>query len=235
MRAILSALISVTVATSAIAADLPVKAPMQPPLPASYNWTGFYLGIAGGGGWADSRHTNAVNGINSGNVGISGGLFGGTYGYNLQLGSWVLGFEGDFSWSGIRSNFFDNNGSDFCSPAVEIQCVTNLLWFGTDRARLGYAWDRLLVYATAGVAYGKVEGTVAGASFLVTSGQNTRTGFVAGAGAEWAFAPNWSVKGEYLWTDLGSKTTYTVINIFPETVSLTNINIVRLGLNYHFR
>ena len=62
MRAILSALISVTVATSAIAADLPVKAPMQPPLPASYNWTGFYLGIAGGGGWADSRHTNAVNG-----------------------------------------------------------------------------------------------------------------------------------------------------------------------------
>ncbi len=182
-----------------------------------------------------SRHTNALNGINSGNVGISGGLFGGTYGYNLQLGSWVVGFEGDFSWSGIRSNFFDNNGSDFCSPAVEIQCVTNLLWFGTDRARLGYSWDRLLVYATAGVAYGKVEGTLAGASLLVTSGQNTRTGFVAGAGAEWAFAPNWSVKGEYLWTDLGSKTTYAVSNRFPEIVSLTNINIVRIGLNYHFR
>ena len=160
MRIILSAITSVIIATWAIAADLPVKAPMQPLLPAPYNWTGFYLGIAGGGGWANSRHTNAVNGINSGNVGISGGLFGGTYGYNWQLGSWVLGFEGDFSWSGIRSSFSDNNGSDFCSPAVEIQCVTNLLWFGTDRARLGYAWDRLLVYATAGVAYGKVEGTL---------------------------------------------------------------------------
>lgn len=235
MRIILSALTLVTIATSAIAADLPVKPPVQPLLPAPYNWTGFYLGIAGGGGWADSRHTNAVNGINSGNVGISGGLFGGTYGYNWQLGSWVLGFEGDFSWSGIRNNFFDNNGSDFCSPAVAIQCVTNLLWFGTDRARLGYAWDRLFVYATAGVAYGKVEGTLNGATFLVTSGQNTRAGFTAGVGAEWAFAPNWSVKGEYLWTDLGTTTTYTVINRFPETVSLTNLNIFRVGLNYHFR
>jgi hypothetical protein len=93
--------------------------------------------------------TNTINGINSGTVGISGGLFGGTYGYNFQLGSWVLGFEGDFSWSGIRSKFFDNNGSDFCSPAVELECMTNLLWLGTDRGRLGYAWDRLLVYGTA--------------------------------------------------------------------------------------
>jgi outer membrane immunogenic protein len=235
MRTIASALVLAAFATSATAADMPVKAPMKPIIVQPYNWTGFYLGIAGGGGWADTRHTNTINGINSGTVGISGGLFGGTYGYNFQLGSWVLGFEGDFSWSGIRSKFFDNNGSDFCSPAIELECMTNLLWLGTDRGRLGYAWDRLLVYGTAGVAYGKVEATLPNATFLVTSGSNTRTGFVFGGGFEWAFAPAWSLKAEYLRTDLGSKVTYTISNIFPETVSLTNINIVRLGLNYHFR
>lgn len=237
MRCLTVALIAV-ISTAAfapvgMAADLPVKAP--PPAALPYNWTGFYLGIAGGGGWADSRHTNAVNGINSGEVGISGGLFGGTYGYNLQLGSWVLGFEGDFSWSGIKGDFIESSGSDFCSAGLALQCSTNLRWLGTDRVRLGYAWDRLLVYGTAGVAYGNVEATLVGAPFLVTVGDNTRTGFIYGGGVEWAFLPAWSVKAEYLRTDLGEKITYNVINIFPQSVSLTNIDIVRVGLNFHFR
>ena len=149
--------LAIVISTSALvqislAADLPVKVPVRPPTPVAFNWTGFYLGIEGGGGWADTQHTNAINGINSGTVGINGALFGGTYGYNLQLGSWVLGFEGDFSWSGIKGNFVDNNGSDFCSTSLQLQCVTNLRWLGTDRVRLGYVWDRLLVYGTAGVA-----------------------------------------------------------------------------------
>jgi outer membrane immunogenic protein len=59
---------------------------VKPPMIAPYNWTGFYLGIEGGGGWADTQHTNAINSINSGVVGISGGLLGGTYGYNLPIG-----------------------------------------------------------------------------------------------------------------------------------------------------
>src|SRR5215831_13022834 len=77
-----------------LAADLP--APMMRPTAAPYSWTGFYLGIEGGGGWAKTRHTNALNGINSGDASINGGLFGGTYGYNVQAGPWVLGIEGDF-------------------------------------------------------------------------------------------------------------------------------------------
>ena len=60
-------------------------------------------------------------------------------------------------------------------------------------------------------------------------------GFVFGGGVEWAFAPAWSVKAEYLHTDFGTKTTYSIGNRFPEDVSLTNIDIVRAGLNYHFR
>ena len=230
-----AAFCAASMSQNALAADLPVKAPVQLPAAAPYNWGGFYLGIAGGGGWANSLHMNAVNGIHSGEVGISGGLFGGTYGYNFQLDSWVLGFEGDFSLSGIKGDFFESSGSDFCSAALELHCSTNLRWLGTDRVRLGYAWDRFLVYGTAGVAYGNVQATILGAPFLITVGDNTRTGFIFGGGVEWAFAPAWSLKAEYLRTDLGEKITYNVITIFPQSVSLTNIDIVRVGLNYHFR
>ncbi len=232
---LIAAVFTAALSQIGFAADLPVKTPVQPPAAVPFSWTGFYLGIAGGGGWADSRHTNAVNGIHSGDVGISGGLVGGTYGYNWQLGSWVLSFEGDFSWSGIKGDFLESSGSDFCSAALALHCSTNLRWLDTDRVRLGYAWDRLLVYGTAGVAYGNVEATLVGAPFLVTVGDNTRTGFIYGGGVEWAFAPAWSVKVEYMRTDLGEKVTYNVINIFPESVSLTNIDIVRVGLNYHLR
>jgi outer membrane immunogenic protein len=212
----------------ALAADMPVKAP--PMVVPIFNWTGFYVGIEGGGGWADTRHTNSGNGINSGTVGIDGGLFGGTYGYNWQSGSWVFGLEGDFSWSGIKKNFDDNNGGGFCSGAA--QCVTDLRWLGTDRARLGYAWDRLLVYGTAGVAYGNVQGTLTAAGFGLAD--STRAGFVFGGGTEWAFAPSWSVKAEYLHIDHLGDATYSNAGGFPEKISLRNIDIVRVGLNYRF-
>jgi outer membrane immunogenic protein len=219
----------------ALATDMPnrpapaYKAPAPAPI---YNWTGFYVGIEGGGGWADTRHTNATNGINSGTVGIDGDLFGGTYGYNWQSGPWVLGLEGDFSWSSIKKTFNDVAPGTFCTGPF--QCVTDLRWLGTDRARIGYAWDRLLAYGTAGVAYGDVRGTVTNQAGI-TIGDNTRAGFVYGGGVEWAFAPAWSVKLEYLRTDLGNKLTYNAVGGgLPEQVSLKNLDIVRAGLNYRF-
>ena len=222
---------AVALAAPAQAADMPVKAPPAAVVAATYNWTGFYVGIVGGGAWADTRHTNNVNGANSGTHRISGGLFGGTYGYNAQFGSWVLGLEGDFSWSGIDSSFNDNNGSTFCT--TPLQCQTSLRWFGTDRARLGYAWNNLLAYGTAGVAYGKVRGTITNSIFA--TGENTRVGFIYGGGFEWGFAPAWSAKAEYLRTDLGDKATYGTA-AFPqiENVSLKKLNIFRFGLNYRF-
>jgi outer membrane immunogenic protein len=231
-RLALALLAAATFTQVASAADLPVKAYTKAPaLVAAYDWTGFYLGIEGGGGWGRTQHTNNTNGINSGTTSVNGGLFGGTYGYNWQMGSWVLGLEGDISWSGIKTSFNDNNASGFCSGIV--QCQTELRWFGTDRARLGYAWDRFLVFATAGVAYGQVYGTLTSPAF--TSGSTTRTGFIYGVGAEWAFAPAWSVKAEYLRTDLGDKATYGT-PAFPlvENVSLKNLNIFRAGVNYRF-
>src|SRR5215475_1314704 len=92
---------------TALAADLPTKAPIYPAAAPVFTWSGFYLGIVGGGGWGHTRHTNSFNQATSGTVDINGGLFGGTYGFNWQSGSWVFGLEGDISWSGIRHEFND--------------------------------------------------------------------------------------------------------------------------------
>jgi len=114
-----------------------------------------------------------------------------------------------------------------------IPCRTDLRWFGTDRARLGYAWDRLLFYGTAGIAYGQVRGTLLTPGFTV--GQTTRTGFVYGGGIEFALASNWSAKAEYLHTDFGDKPTYgTAAAPLVESVSFKRFNIFRAGLNYRF-
>jgi len=212
----------------ALAADMPVKAPPAAVAP-MFNWTGFYVGVEGGGGWGHTRHTNVNNGANSGTAGISGGLAGGTYGYNWQSGAWVLGLEGDVSWSGIKKTFASS--TPFCAPGIE--CVTDMRWFGTDRVRLGYAQGPLLFYGTVGVAYGNVRGTLLNAGFDV--GNKLHSGLTAGGGVEWAFAPNWSLKVEYLWADLGTKLTYgTVGTPADESVSLKNLNMVRVGLNYRF-
>lgn len=213
---------------SSFAADMPAKAAPMAAAPV-FNWTGFYLGVEGGGGWADTNHRNTLGGVGTGFTRIHGGLAGGTYGYNWQpYGSNVVfGLEGDISWSGIRKAFPDANGLGFCSPSP-ILCVTDLRWLGTDRVRLGVAQGPLLIYGTAGVAYGDVTGTILNAGFDI--GSKLHSGLTAGGGVEWAFAPNSSLKVEYLWADLGSKVTYGI----TETVSLKNLNIVRVGLNYRF-
>lgn len=212
----------------ATAADFPVKAPIHP---AAATWSGFYLGIQGGGGWGSTRHTNSLNGATSGTVDINGGLFGATYGYNWQSGSWVFGLEGDISWSGIRATFNDT-GSGFCGPAPAI-CLTDLRWFGTGRARLGYALGHHLVYATGGVAYGSVRATLLNA-ICCNSETHTRVGYAVGGGFETAFNTNWSVKLEYLYMNFGTKANYTAtIAGIAENVFLDS-HVVRAGLNYRF-
>jgi outer membrane immunogenic protein len=113
--------------------------------------------------------------------------------------------------------------------------MTNLRWLGTDRVRFGYSSGPLLLYGTAGVAYGNVQGTIVNLPYYL--GANTRAGLIYGVGIEWAFHTLWSVKAEYLRADLGTRRTYDVIGATPpsEEVSLTNITIIRAGLNYHFR
>jgi outer membrane immunogenic protein len=219
----------------ALAADLPQPAPQPPRAPATYvpaqapyfSWTGIYVGINGGYGFGQSNWTAPV-GASTGNFGTSGFLVGGTLGGNYQMGSFVIGLEGDGDWNNA-------NGTTFSScPAG---CTTQSTWLATVRGRAGYAWDRVLLYGTGGAAFGNVQ---AGAgAFPFASG--TQTGWTAGAGVEWAFTPNWTAKVEYLFVNLGNlpcPSTSCGIPFgapagTPSTVSFTE-NIVRAGVNYKF-
>ena len=232
--ALLTASLSLGLTAVASAADLPVKARVAP-VSAAPNWTGFYLGLAGGYGWGSTRQTaDIASGINSGtDNNLNGGIFGLTYGYNWQTGPWVIGVEGDISWSGIKDTFNDNNGSFYCT--TPFNCVTNLKWLGTDRARLGYAWDRYLVYVTGGFAYGGVDATHTNDA-TETDETKTRVGWTLGGGIEAMLMPHWSAKLEYLYVDLGDQTNFHVIPSFGGAAQsvLVKTSIVRLGINYRF-
>jgi outer membrane immunogenic protein len=222
-RAILIALGLVTLAAlPASAADLGRRLPTKaPPMAAEpvWNWTGFYIGANGGFGWATSNHTDLL-GVTSGSFRQSGGLIGGTVGYNWQTGPVVLGVEGDLDWAHI-------NGSVNCGGA---NCFTNMQAFGTARGRLGYAFNNWMPFITGGAAFADIK---AGQS-AIASAEQWRTGWTIGGGVEAMFAPNWSAKVEYLYADFG--TGAAVSYNAPGVVGVTerNVNMVRGGINYHF-
>ncbi len=207
-------------AGSAAAADLsrpaPVYAPPAPVYAPAYSWTGFYLGVNGGGGWGRSAW-NSTGGFN-----VSGGMVGGTVGYNYQVGQAVLGVEGDIDWADVNGTT-----SNACAPG----CQTKNTWLSTVRGRLGLAADRFMPYVTAGGAFGDIRASTPGAA----GGTTTNAGWTVGAGLEYAFAPHWTAKAEYLYVDLGNfncgvscGTAATVNNVsFHE-------NVARGGINYKF-
>lgn len=206
---------------TALAADLPRQpsykaAPGYAPAPVYATWSGFYLGLNAGYGFGESDWQNPAVSMEP-----TGAVVGGTIGYNLQTGTWVWGLEADIAWSGMKDDIACGGGT----------CSTEAKWFGTARGRLGYAgWNNWLPYLTAGAAFAGVEAsnTVAG------SASETMIGWTVGLGLEYAFMGNWSLKGEYLYADLGNMDcpTCNVAGAANE-VSYTT-NIVRAGLNYRF-
>ena len=166
----------------ASAADLSARKTMPyKALPSmqTYTWSGFYLGVNGGGGWGDSSSS-----------GRFGGLVGGTVGFNYQVSQAVFGFEGDIDWSDLS-----RNGS--CAP---VSCESRNDWLSTVRGRVGYAVDRFMPYVTGGVAFGDVKTSVAGFG----ESNATKTGWTVGGGLEAAIIGPWTAKVEYLYVDLGS-------------------------------
>jgi len=196
-------------ATPVMAADLPpqpyVKAPAY--VPPYYNWSGFYLGINGGYGFGNSSWTGTDN------FSVNGGLVGGTVGFNYQISQFVLGIEGDF----------DYNSASGTLPAPATNSF-NSRWLSTVRGRAGYAWDRVLLFATGGGAFAPAN---IGASAGFAGGSTTMMGWTAGAGIEFAFAQNWTAKAEYLYISFPSPSITGVS--FKDTE-----NVVRAGVNYKF-
>ncbi|TDX65744.1 outer membrane immunogenic protein [Methylosinus sp. sav-2] len=186
---------------AAHAADLPYRkdAPAFAPPPPVFSWTGAYVGLNVGGGF---KADNSFGGDVSGVVG------GGQIGYNYQISPlFVVGLETDFQGTSLRSNNGFGNAS--------------LPWFGTVRGRAGFALleSKLFVYGTGGFAYGELN---------TPFGSDTRTGWTAGGGVEYAFLPNWSAKVEYLYTDLTNNGGFA---IGPQRAKF---HTVRAGINYHF-
>jgi outer membrane immunogenic protein len=190
-------------------AEMPVKAPAYV---AAYNWTGLYAGINGGGGFGRSNWSALGTDFNT-----SGGMVGGTLGYNWQMGQTVFGLEGDLDWSNVK-------GSTACGG---FSCETRNNWLGTFRGRIGYAFNRVMPYVTGGLAVGNVK-----ASSALGSSDETRAGWTLGGGIEANIVGPWSAKIEYLYADLG-KTDCAACVVGGTDVSF-HANIVRAGLNYRF-
>ena len=216
--------------TAAAAADLPVKAPV--PI-AIYDWTGFYIGVSGGGSFGQSTHIDQATGLGD-TIGynVKGGLVGGTLGYNWQVSRFVVGFEGDASWVGQ----YGSNVDDGLAGNPAFTSFTKETWVATARGRLGYAVNNLLFYGTGGYAAAGVEAGVkdANTGALLASATSTRSGWTAGGGLEWGFAPNWSAKFEWLYMKFDSAPLNTLVAEGSRSSIPLDDNVVRAGINYRF-
>jgi outer membrane immunogenic protein len=235
--------------TAVLAADMAVKAPLPAPI---YDWTGFYIGAAAGGSIGTSDHLDQATGLsNTSGYNLKGGLAGGTLGYNWQMSSFVIGFEGDASWVGEYGSSPDQgpNGLAFAAatgappfpgfptsaPQPQFASFTKETWLTTARARFGYAVNNLLFFGTGGFAAAGTEAGIksTGNGALLASASSTRTGWTAGGGIEWGFAPNWSTKFEILFMKFDSVALNTTVAEGPRTVPLED-TIARFGVNYRF-
>jgi len=238
----------VSVPTATLAADLP--APGRPDVykgPAVvYNWTGFYIGGNLGAAWSGLSGTNFTDTLGSSITAATNFQFigGGQIGVNYQF--WdgiVVGAEAMFDWlpsyqvSPITAT--DPTGA----VAANIGNV-NERWLATATGRLGYAWDRVLFYAKGGGAWVATNSptiAVGGAPTSFASISNTNSfGYTAGAGLEWAFVGNWSLRVEYDYIGLPPSQTFTVAAGTPTfggdafTFNKRNISIATAGVNYKF-
>jgi outer membrane immunogenic protein len=248
-------------AVPAVAVDL-APLPVAPPV---LSWTGFYVG--GNVGWTGSTDAVTNLGTDTGtgafgtyllnggipgivNLNQTGVIGGGQIGYNWQVApTWVVGIEVDFQATNSKGT--DNFAFLGGAPLLPITTTftRELDWLGTLRGRAGYLWfPSLLFYGTGGVAYGENKNGSAAAcsdwtppcgSEPSTAHQtsNMSVGWTLGAGAEWRFAPAWTLRGEYLYVEFGRFSNTIAYTYGPNTSTLTSTvrerdNIARVALNY---
>ncbi len=247
-RILLASVGAVALAGSAFAADLPSRAPPPvyvPPAPI-FTWTGIYVGGQIGYAWGT---TNANAGDDFGDFEYfsfnNNGVIGGAHvGYNLQLSQFVIGLEGDVDGSSLKKtvsgDLFVGAGTGF-GAIVPVTVSGKLDVQGSIRGRVGYAWDRVLIYGTGGVAFGGFNGTIY-TPFGYDSQSNTRVGWTVGGGLEYAVTNNWSIRAEYRFTQYGRNTIYaTDAFALPGAAAAGgfanikfNENRVQVGFSYKF-
>jgi outer membrane immunogenic protein len=249
----------------AFAADLPVrnqmayKAPAAAPLP--FSWTGFYVGLNVGDAF-DNNDRVDVSGLttllgtgpdplslrNKSSGVTAGGQAGYNYEYSLGNGQGIVfGLEADAAYTDLSSDIpIDSSG---VIPGTSIDFHSRLDYLGTIRGRLGYAYDRFMIYGTGGFAYGTVEHSAtllgAGAPLATASLKTTEVGFAYGGGMEYALPTDAfyhfsntsavTLRVEYLRYDLGDTNAIFAIGPLPVEIKLRDTgNIARAGINYKF-
>ncbi len=226
--------VSLATLISAQAADLPMAPSYQPPVVVAqqvYNWTGFYVGVNGGYAWGQQDPFNIITDrFDSISTDLSGGVFGGTFGAQIQSGHVVMGLEADIDWANIKgSTTAIPTVAGIPFPGASVNATTNIDWESTVRFRAGYAADNWLFYGTGGFALLGAKtnlttvsgGAVCQGVLLNCSGTNRQVGLALGGGLEYGFTPNLSGKLEYLY-------------IAAASLEVSRHSEIRAGLNYRF-
>jgi outer membrane immunogenic protein len=247
----------------ALSADLRARAPIMkaPVMTAQYNWSGCYIGGNVGAAINNSDLRARPSGdfldpARAGNNPLRTDSFsledtaftgGGQVGCNWQSGSWVFGVETDLQWSGLDETILLTR--PLAAPligTISYNVNQQLEWWGTARGRLGVAWNNVLLYGTGGLAYGRHRSSATtafsfGADTYTGAASDTSVGWTGGAGIEWGLTPNWSIKAEYLYVDLGSFS-YLMPHVSPPVVTAltytadvsTRFHVGRVGVNFRF-
>jgi len=197
-----ASIVALGAAVPAFAADLPARVYTKAPaaMLAVYDWSGFYVGINGGGGWSHNCWT-VQNGLSEGCHDANGGTVGGQVGYRWQMNSFVFGVEAQGNWADIKG---DSASQLFLADRNR----TKIDAFGLFTGQVGYTWNNVLVYAKGGAAVTDNKYTVLGipSGLQLASASENRWGGVIGVGFEYGFAPNWSAGVEYDHMFLGTQT-----------------------------
>jgi outer membrane immunogenic protein len=239
--------LTVGAASTALAADLPPPAPM-PRAPATYvpavpyyNWSGFYIGGNLGAGWNSNGSVSDTFGSTFSTNSNTQFLGGGQVGVNYEFwGGVVVGAEAMFDWLPNTTNTISVTGAGPAAGSTASATLNNR-WLTTATGKLGYAWDRVLLYGKGGGAWVGTQSpsiTVGGTPTSFTGTSSNNFGWTAGLGVEWAFWGNFSARAEWDYIRLQNQN-FTVGpgTAFATDVISTNnrsINMFTAGVNYKF-
>lgn len=236
-KILLSTVAVAALSGSAYAADLPTMKGPALYAPPAFSWTGAYVGGQIGYEWgAESTSLSTAAGGFGGTVpslSTSGVIGGAHIGYNLQYSQFVFGLEGDINGSSYAGSGMNSLGTVGAYGSIPID--------GSLRARLGYAWQRALIYATGGAAFGDIHQT---STLFATGATDTSdtlsVGWTVGGGIEYAIDTNWSARIEYRYTDYGNTAAYLGTSTAgfaggPYTAQMHDTdNRVQAGFSYKF-
>jgi outer membrane immunogenic protein len=210
---------------SSRAADLtPVPYKASSYIPAYYNWTGYYLGVAMGDGFGTIKFSDPFDGLTS-SFSTNSFLFGGYTGVNYQVGSIVAGGEFDFTGSWARGSTVDTFGDTL---------TTKIFWTSALTARLGWAFDRLLVFVKGGAAFVYHRDSISGPGpHAAPSGSAVDATWTLGGGVDWAITEHWIARGEYDYMNLPTRA--ETVSAPAGTVQVGgHFNELKAGIAYKF-